>query len=66
MAFDATVHGSWGCPPAAYAEVLRALYAREVVLGPFVEHAPMSHINESLDAMANHRLSRRLVLDPRA
>jgi 6-hydroxycyclohex-1-ene-1-carbonyl-CoA dehydrogenase len=66
MAFDATVHGSWGCPPATYPVVLGAIYARDVVLGPFVEHAPMSRINEFLDAMANHHLSRRLVLDPRA
>jgi 6-hydroxycyclohex-1-ene-1-carbonyl-CoA dehydrogenase len=66
MAFDATVHGTWGCPPEAYPEVLRLIYAGEVVLGPFVDHAPMSSINQALDDMAQHRLTRRLIFDPRA
>lgn len=65
MAFDATVHGTWGCPPEAYPEVLRMIYAGEVALGPFVEHAPMSRINEFLDDMAHHRLARRVIFDPR-
>jgi len=64
MAFDATIHGSWGCPPDVYPEVLRLIYERRVVLTPFVEHAPMSRVVEWLDAMANHRLTRRLVLHP--
>ena len=66
MAFDATIHGSWGCPPAAYPDVLRLIYDGRVVLSPFVELAPMSRIVEWLDAMAHHRLTRRLVLQPRA
>jgi 6-hydroxycyclohex-1-ene-1-carbonyl-CoA dehydrogenase len=66
MAFDATVHGTWGCPPEAYPEVLRLIYAKKVVLAPFVEHAPMSRINETLDDMAHHRLARRVIFDPRA
>jgi 6-hydroxycyclohex-1-ene-1-carbonyl-CoA dehydrogenase len=66
MAFDATVHGTWGCPPEAYPEVLRLIYAGEVVLGPFVEYAPMSSINRTLDDMAQHRLTRRIIFDPRA
>lgn len=66
MAFDATVHGTWGCPPDAYPEVLRMIYAGEVVLAPFVEYAPMSRINELLDDMAHHRLTKRIIFDPRA
>ncbi|MFI5370821.1 MAG: 6-hydroxycyclohex-1-ene-1-carbonyl-CoA dehydrogenase [Candidatus Eisenbacteria bacterium] len=65
MAFDATVHGSWGCPPEAYPDVLRLIAAGQVVLEPFVEHAPMSSLNELLDALAHHRLERRMILDPR-
>jgi 6-hydroxycyclohex-1-ene-1-carbonyl-CoA dehydrogenase len=65
MAFDATIHGSWGCPPDAYRDVLRLIYAGKVVIGPFVEHAPMSRVNEYLDDMKHHRLGRRLILDPR-
>ena len=65
MAFDATMHGTWGCPPEAYPEVLRLIAAGQVVLEPFVEHAPMSALNELLDALAHHRLERRMILDPR-
>jgi 6-hydroxycyclohex-1-ene-1-carbonyl-CoA dehydrogenase len=66
MAFDATIQGSWGCPPEAYPDVLRLIYDGRVVLSPFVEHAPMSRVVEWLDAMAHHRLTRRLVLHPEA
>ena len=66
MAFDATIHGTWGCPPARYPEVLRLIYSGAVVLAPFVEHAPMSRVNELLDDMAHHRLGRRIVFDPRS
>lgn len=65
MAFDATVHGSWACPPEAYPDVLQLIYAGKVVLDPFVDYAPMSRVNELLDDMAHHRLQRRMVLDPR-
>jgi 6-hydroxycyclohex-1-ene-1-carbonyl-CoA dehydrogenase len=65
MAFDATVHGTWGCPPEAYPAVLKLIAEGRVVLTPFLEHAPMSRINELLDALAHHRLERRMVLDPR-
>lgn len=64
MAFDATVHGTWGCPPEAYPEVLRLIAGGQVAIGPFVEHAPMSSLNDCLAAMAAHRLSARMVLDP--
>jgi 6-hydroxycyclohex-1-ene-1-carbonyl-CoA dehydrogenase len=66
MAFDATVHGTWGCPPEAYPEVLRLVYGGKVVLSPFVERAPMSRLNALLSDMAHHRLQRRMILDPRA
>ena len=65
MAFDATAHGSWGCPPEAYPDVLRLIAAGKVVLEPFVEYGPMSRINEFLGALAQHRLERRMILDPR-
>jgi len=65
MAFDATVHGTWGCPPEAYPAVLQLIAAGQVVLEPFVEYAPMSRLNELLDALAHHRLERRMILDPK-
>lgn len=64
MAFDASVHGTWGCPPDVYPEVLALLAERRIRIGPFVEHAPMSRVNDLLDAMAHHRLRARMVLDP--
>ncbi len=66
MAFDATVHGTWGCPPEVYPEVLRLVYGGKVALSPFVERAPMSRLNALLDDMAHHRLKSRMILDPRA
>jgi len=66
MAFDATVHGSWGAAPAIYPDVLKLVFERKVVLTPFVQHAPMSRIDALLDDMAHHRLERRAVLDPRS
>ncbi|HSL22066.1 MAG TPA: 6-hydroxycyclohex-1-ene-1-carbonyl-CoA dehydrogenase [Vicinamibacterales bacterium] len=66
MAFDATVHGTWGCPPEAYPDVLRLIADGRVAIRPFVDYAPMSSLNDLLAAMAAHRLSARMVLDPRA
>jgi 6-hydroxycyclohex-1-ene-1-carbonyl-CoA dehydrogenase len=65
MAFDATVHGSWGAAPQAYADVLPLVYDGKVALEPFTAHAPMSRINELLADMAAHKLDKRMVLDPR-
>jgi 6-hydroxycyclohex-1-ene-1-carbonyl-CoA dehydrogenase len=64
MAFDATVHGTWGCPVEAYPAVLDLVARGAVALDPFVSRAPMSRLNDHLEAMAAHRLERRLVLDP--
>jgi 6-hydroxycyclohex-1-ene-1-carbonyl-CoA dehydrogenase len=66
MAFDATIHGTWGAPPDAYAAVLRLLLEGKIAITPFVEHAPMSRVNETLDAMAKHTLEKRVILDPRS
>jgi 6-hydroxycyclohex-1-ene-1-carbonyl-CoA dehydrogenase len=65
MAFDATVHGTWGCPVEAYPAVLQLIYQNKVVLEPFIERVPMSKVNEHLTALAEHRLAKRLVMDPR-
>ena len=65
MAFDATVHGTWACPPEAYPDVLQLIFEGKVVLDPFVDYAPMSRVNELLQDMANHKLQRRMVLDPK-
>jgi 6-hydroxycyclohex-1-ene-1-carbonyl-CoA dehydrogenase len=66
MAFDATVHGSWGCPIEAFPAVLRLIYAGKIAIEPFIERAPMSKLDEVLGALARHQLQRRMVLDPNA
>jgi len=65
MAFDASIHGTWGCPPEAYPPVLDLIYSGQVQLAPVVERAPMSELDALLDAMARHELERRMILDPR-
>lgn len=65
MAFDATAFGTWGCAPEAYREVLALIYDGKVAIEPFIERGPMSRINDWLQALAEHRLPRRMVLDPR-
>ena len=65
MAFDATVHGTWGCPSDAFPAVLEMIYDGRVVLEPFVDHAPMAELNKLLDDMAHHRLTKRMILHPR-
>ena len=64
MAFDATIHGSWGCPPEMYGPVLEMVYDGRVKLEPFIEYGAMSDINKYLGMMADHCLSMRMVLDP--
>jgi len=64
MAFDATIHGSWGCPPEAYSDVLGLIYRGDVQIAPLVDHAPMSSLNQQLADMADHKLCKRMVLDP--
>jgi 6-hydroxycyclohex-1-ene-1-carbonyl-CoA dehydrogenase len=64
MAFDATILGTWGCPPEAYPAVLDLIARGSVVLDPFIERAPMSGLEDHLEAMHAGRLERRLVLDP--
>lgn len=65
MAFDATIHGTWGCPPEVYPGVLRLIEEGKVKLDPFIDYGPMSKVNEYLSAMAEHKLEKRMVMDPR-
>ena len=65
MALDATVHGTWGCPPELYPDVLRLIYDGKIRLEPFVEVRPLAQVNSVLEDMRAHRLTRRVSLDPR-
>jgi 6-hydroxycyclohex-1-ene-1-carbonyl-CoA dehydrogenase len=64
MAFDATVHGTWGCPPEVYPGVLKLIEEGKVKLDPFIAYGPMSKVNEYLADMAAHKLERRMIMDP--
>jgi 6-hydroxycyclohex-1-ene-1-carbonyl-CoA dehydrogenase len=64
MAFDATIHGTWGCPPEVYPGVLRLIQQGKVKLEPFIAYGPMSKVNDYLADMAAHKLDRRMVMDP--
>ncbi|MBP1622299.1 MAG: bamQ [Acidobacteria bacterium] len=65
MAFDATLHGTWGCPPEVYPGVLRLIEEGKVKLDPFIAYGPMSKVNDYLSDMAAHKLEKRMVMDPR-
>jgi 6-hydroxycyclohex-1-ene-1-carbonyl-CoA dehydrogenase len=65
MAFDATLCGTWGCPPEVYPGVLRLIEEEKVKLDPFIAFGPMSKVNDYLADMAAHKLERRMVMDPR-
>jgi 6-hydroxycyclohex-1-ene-1-carbonyl-CoA dehydrogenase len=64
MAFDATLHGTWGCPPEVYPGVLKLIEEGKVKLDPFIAYGPMSKVNDYLTDMAAHKLEKRMVMDP--
>ncbi len=64
MAFDAEVIGTWGCPPAAYPQVLEMCLSGKIALAPFVETRPMSRIAQVFDEAHHGKLKKRVVLTP--
>ena len=64
MAFDATAEGNWGCLPEHFPAVLDMVLAGKVVVPPFVEHRPLSTINETFEDLRAHRTNKRVVLIP--
>jgi 6-hydroxycyclohex-1-ene-1-carbonyl-CoA dehydrogenase len=64
MALDARAEGNWGCPPERYPEALALVERGQVVITPFVETRPLSHVNEALADLQAHRIKRRVVLVP--
>jgi 6-hydroxycyclohex-1-ene-1-carbonyl-CoA dehydrogenase len=64
MALDAEIHGNWGCDPALYPEVVRRVLAGQVRVRPFVERRSLDDVNEVLEAVRSHAMSRRAVLVP--
>ena len=66
MAFDAMAEGTWGCLPEHFPAVLDLVLAGKVALAPFVEHRPLSTINETFEDLKAHRVTKRVVLVPEA
>lgn len=64
MAFDAEIIGTWGCPPAAYPQVLEMCLDGRIALAPFVETRPMSEIEKVFDEAHHGKLKKRVVLTP--
>ena len=66
MAFDAKAEGTWGCLPEHFPAVLDLVLAGKVALAPFVEHRPLSTINETFEDIRAHKVAKRVVLVPEA
>jgi 6-hydroxycyclohex-1-ene-1-carbonyl-CoA dehydrogenase len=64
MAFDATAEGVWGCLPEHYPAIVDMVLAGKIVLGPFIEHRPMSTINDVFTQLHAGTISRRVILTP--
>jgi len=64
MAFDATAQGNWGCLPEHYPAIVDLVLSGKVALGPFTEDRPLSSINETFADVHEHRVSRRVILQP--
>ena len=64
MAFDATAQGNWGCPPEHYPAALDLVLTGQIALSPFVEMHPLDSAPSILQAVADHKLSRRAILVP--
>lgn len=64
MAFDARAMGNWGCLPEHYPAVLQLVLSGAVQLRPFVEHHPLSAINDIFPALHERRITRRVILQP--
>jgi 6-hydroxycyclohex-1-ene-1-carbonyl-CoA dehydrogenase len=64
MAFDATARGNWGCPPEQYPAALQLVLEGKVVIAPFAEFHPLDEVPALLEAVANHSLQRRVILQP--
>ena len=65
MAFDATARGSWGCPPDQYPAAMRLVLEGKVSLAPFVEFHALEEAPAVLEAVANHSIRRRVILQPK-
>ncbi len=64
MAFDAKAVGNWGCLPEHYPAAVQLVLDGKVALKPFVEIRPMDEIQDVMNAVHEHKVSKRPVLIP--
>jgi 6-hydroxycyclohex-1-ene-1-carbonyl-CoA dehydrogenase len=65
MAFDAEIHGSWGCLPEYYPFITRTVLEGAVQITPFVETRPMSSIVDTFEEIHQKGSpTKRIVLVP--
>jgi 6-hydroxycyclohex-1-ene-1-carbonyl-CoA dehydrogenase len=64
MALDATARGNWGCPPEQYPAALALVLEGKVVLGPYIEKHKLEECPTVFQAVAEHKIKRRVVLTP--
>ncbi len=64
MAFDASLHGNWGCSPRHYPAVVKDVLARKINLLDNIEIHPLDEINDLVALALEHKLDRRAILIP--
>jgi len=64
MALDATARGNWGCPPEHYPAALALVLEGKVMLGPYIEKHKLAECPTVFQAVAEHKIKRRVVLAP--
>lgn len=64
MAFDADLHGNWGCLPEYYNDVVELIRQKKIDLKPFIENHPLDEINKILEMAHHGQLSKRAIMIP--
>ena len=64
MAFDARAIGNWGCDPALYPDIVRAVLDGDIDLISNTELRPLDTAAQALADVRGHRVSKRIVLTP--
>lgn len=64
MAFDATASGNWGCLPEYYPPAVQLILDGKVALKPFVQTFPLDELQDVMNQVHEHKLSKRPVMIP--
>ncbi len=64
MALDARMEGNWGCATELYPDALSLVLSGRIALSSFIQKRPLESINDTFQAIREHRISRRVILVP--